>query len=51
MGHHKVGDTVSFYNVKTRKKENAKITRIETKKGRKFAKAKSKSGMKLSRIV
>ena len=51
MGH-KVGDVVSFYNVKTRKKENAKITRIDTgKKGRKFAKAKSKSGTKLSRIV
>jgi len=50
MGH-KVGDVVSFFNVKTRKKENAKITRIDTKKGRHFAKAKSKTGMKLSRIV
>ncbi len=51
MARHKVGDKVSFYNVATKKKETAKITRIETKKGRKFAKAKSKGGVKLSRIV
>ncbi len=50
MGH-KVGDVVSFYNVKSRKKEKAKITSISTKKGRKFAKGKGKNGTKLSRII
>ncbi len=50
MGH-KVGDKVSFYNVKTRKKEIAKITKIDVKKGRKFAKAKGKNGTRMSRIV
>lgn len=50
MGH-KVGDKVSFYNVKSKKKEIARITKIDTKKGRKFAKAKGKNGVKMSRIV
>jgi len=47
----KVGSTTNFYDVKARKKVNAKITKISTSKGRRSAHAKSSSGTKLRKFI
>jgi len=47
----KVGDSTNFYDVRARKKTNAKITKISTSKGRRSAHAKSKAGTKLRKFI
>jgi len=50
MGH-KVGDKITFRNMKSKRNEVARITSIKKTGGTKFAKGKGKNGSKLSRII
>jgi len=47
----KVGDSTGFYDLKQKKKVNAKITQISKSKGRTSAHAKSQSGTKLRKFI
>ncbi len=47
----KVGDKTSFYNLRTKRKEQAKINKITKKGGVRIAHGTSKKGKKLTRIL